>query len=642
MQPEAHAAHRPEIDGLRAFAVLAVLVFHLNRLWLPGGFAGVDVFFTLSGYLVTGILLRSKDLGTFSLADFWQRRLARIFPAFFAMAVTTLTVAFFLYDDWDFASTGAAFTAALSAWANHHQLSLGGYFSLSDDTQPLLHTWSLAVEEQFYLLFPLCFLGRSSASPRQRLALTATAALLSFASCLWLASRHPSLGFYLLPSRAWELLAGSLLAITHHHRLLPAPAQPQRFTNTGTALILLSFLVLHEHQPFPGWRALLPVLGTAAILHGGPAGLAGRSLASTPATYLGRLSYSLYLWHWPVFSFIDYHFLFSPNATRLSLKILLTAIAALTCHHALEIPLRSLLRLPNRRRFVWLATAAALLIGIPSGLLIRRHFYKDGTDSPSGTLVISPSIPNPARRPILLIGDSQATMYSRVLADIANARGQSLIILSAAGGDPLAPPPGSPAQRSLEPLPLHRPARTPSHHRPLLPLDLQTRQSPRTSRPHPQRPRTTRRPPRRPLPTPHPSPLSLPPSHSPRQPPPFLRIPRRRHRTPAHRRSRLRLRRRPFLPLHHRHRSPLHHPRRSRPRLLPKPPPPLPRPRPPLLLRRRSRPPAPRIRLLLHPLTPLASAILHPSLFPAAKKRMVARSTPLFHSPAYDFHLLSP
>jgi peptidoglycan/LPS O-acetylase OafA/YrhL len=444
MQPEAHAAHRPEIDGLRAVAVLAVLVFHLNRLWLPGGFAGVDVFFTLSGYLVTGILLRSKDLGTFSLADFWQRRLARIFPAFFAMAVTTLTVAFFLYDDWDLASTGAAFTAALSAWANHHQLSLGGYFSLSDDTQPLLHTWSLAVEEQFYLLFPLCFLGRSSASPRQRLALTTTAALLSFASCLWLASRHPSLGFYLLPSRAWELLAGSLLAITHHHRLLTAPAQPQRFTNTGTALILLSFLVLHEHQPFPGWRALLPVLGTAAILHGGPAGLTGRSLASPPATCLGRLSYSLYLWHWPVFSFIDYHFLFSPNATRLSLKILLTALAALTCHHALEIPLRSLLRHPNRRRFVWLATAAALLIGIPSGLLIRRHFYKDGTDSPSGALTISPATPNPARRPIILIGDSQATMYSRVLADIANARGQSLIILSAAGGDPLAPPPGSP------------------------------------------------------------------------------------------------------------------------------------------------------------------------------------------------------
>jgi peptidoglycan/LPS O-acetylase OafA/YrhL len=444
MKPEAHAAHRPEIDGLRAVAVLAVLIFHLNRLWLPGGFAGVDVFFTLSGYLVTGILLRSKDLGTFSLADFWQRRLARIFPAFFAMAVTTLTVAFFLYDDWDFASTGAAFTAALSAWANHHQLSLGGYFSLSDDTQPLLHTWSLAVEEQFYLLFPLCFLGRSSASPRQRLALTATAALLSFASCLWLAARHPSLGFYLLPSRAWELLAGSLLAITHHHRLLPTPAQPQRFTNTGTALIFLSFLVLHEHQPFPGWRALLPVLGTAAILHGGNAGFTGRSLASTPATYLGRLSYSLYLWHWPVFSFIDYHFLFSPNATRLSLKILLTAIAALTCHHALEIPLRSLLRHPNRRRFVWLATAAALLIGIPSGLLIRRDFYKDGTDSPSGILTISPATPNPARRPIILIGDSQATMYSRVLADIANARGQSLIILSAAGGDPLAPPPGSP------------------------------------------------------------------------------------------------------------------------------------------------------------------------------------------------------
>lgn len=640
MQPEAHAAHRPEIDGLRAVAVLAVLIFHLNRLWLPGGFAGVDVFFTLSGYLVTGILLRSKDLGTFSLADFWQRRLARIFPAFFAMAVTTLTVAFFLYDDWDFASTGAAFTAALSAWANHHQLSLGGYFSLSDDTQPLLHTWSLAVEEQFYLLFPLCFLGRSSASPRQRLVLTATAALLSFASCLWLASRHPSLGFYLLPSRAWELLAGSLLAITHHHRLLPAPANPQRFTNTGTALILLSFLVLHEHQPFPGWRALLPVLGTAAILHGGPAGLAGRSLASTPATYLGRLSYSLYLWHWPVFSFIDYHFLFSPNATRLSLKILLTAIAALTCHHALEIPLRSLLRLPNRRRFVWLATAAALLIGIPSGLLIRRHFYMDGTDSPSGILVISPSTPNPARRPILLIGDSQATMYSRVLADIANARGQSLIILSAAGGDPLAPPPGSP------------------------PSDLWNLCLSTAQREHPATIvlschwiyKLGNRPDRLSRTLDALSPLAdhlvilyqppIPPHSASRQAirlgsrPPFFESPEdatARQRAAdlvsivAGGRSNSIIDTVPlfttpdgairaFSPDLH----PLFHDRAHL-----------------------SSSGAALVRPHLETACsftrrPHASAILHHSLFPAAKKRMVARSTPLFHSPAYDFHLLSP
>ena len=641
MQPEAHAAHRPEIDGLRAVAVLAVLIFHLNRLWLPGGFAGVDVFFTLSGYLVTGILLRSKDLGTFSLADFWQRRLARIFPAFFAMAVTTLTVAFFLYDDWDFASTGAAFTAALSAWANHHQLSLGGYFSLSDDTQPLLHTWSLAVEEQFYLLFPLCFLGRSSTSPRQRLVLTATAALLSFASCLWLASRHPSLGFYLLPSRAWELLAGSLLAITHHHRLLPAPAQPQRFTNTGTALILLSFLVLHEHQPFPGWRALLPVLGTAAILHGGPAGLAGRSLASTPATYLGRLSYSLYLWHWPVFSFIDYHFLFSPNATRLSLKILLTSLAALICHHALEIPLRSLLRHPNRRRFVWLATALALLIGIPSGLLIRRHFYKDGTDSPSGILTISPATPNPARRPIILIGDSQATMYSRVLADIANARGQSLIILSAAGGDPLAPPPGSPPSDLWN-----------------LCLSTAQREHPATIvlschwiyklADHPYRLSRT---------LDALSPLAdhlvilyqppIPPHSASRQAirlgsrPPFFESPEdatARQRianlvsASAGGRSSLSIidtvplfttadgAVRAFSPNLH----PLFHDRAHL-----------------------SSSGAALVRPHLETACsftrrPHASAILHHSLFPAAKKRMVARSTPLFHSPAYDFHLLSP
>ncbi|MFT4636792.1 MAG: peptidoglycan/LPS O-acetylase OafA/YrhL [Verrucomicrobiales bacterium] len=151
--------YRPEIDGLRSVAMLALLIFLLDRAWLPGGFAGVDVFFVISGYLITSIIVRGCDSGTFSLAQFYQRRIERLFPALLVMLVVSLLVARFLFTSWDFANISASFSSALLSIANIDPWNQGDYFAMPPDAQPLLHCWSLSVEEQFYLVFPLVLLG---------------------------------------------------------------------------------------------------------------------------------------------------------------------------------------------------------------------------------------------------------------------------------------------------------------------------------------------------------------------------------------------------------------------------------------------------------------------------------------------------
>ena len=468
MNGEGAAAHvhRPEIDGLRAVAVLAVIVFHLERAWLPGGFAGVDVFFVISGYLVGGILLREKDAGVFSLARFWQRRIARILPACLAMAVATLGATLWLCEGWDRASTGSAFAAMLAAWANMHQLGQGDYFQLPEDAQPLLHCWSLAVEEQFYLIVPLVFALPGRWSRRSRLSAAGAAGLASFAACVWLTPRDPAAAFYLLPTRAWELLAGLLLALAHHGR--PAglpPSAAAAWCGAGLAGIVASFLLLREGAGFPGWEALLPVAATAACIHGRNAGPAGHWLAGPGLQLVGRWSYSLYLWHWPVFSLTDYRLLFAPPWVRTAVKLALTLALAGACHRWLEVPARAWLRAPGRSRFAWGLLAAALAIGIPTGRAIRAANYLDGADGADGSLEFDPpAAAAPGTEPprsLLLMGDSTATMHAATLRDIAAARGLRFVLLSAAGGDPLAPPddsPGSPLwQHCLDRIRAERP-----------------------------------------------------------------------------------------------------------------------------------------------------------------------------------------
>lgn len=194
-------AYWPEIDGLRTLAVLAVAVFHLNRAVLPGGFVGVDIFFVISGFLISAILIKDIDAGAFSIGRFYQRRISRIFPALILVILTTLAVASFVYSAQDLASLGINSAAAATSLINMKLMTQGSYFVLSADAQPLLHYWSLAVEEQFYIVFPL-YLYAVTRHTRRPLAITLVLAVLSFALCVALTPRYQPIAFYALPTRA--------------------------------------------------------------------------------------------------------------------------------------------------------------------------------------------------------------------------------------------------------------------------------------------------------------------------------------------------------------------------------------------------------------------------------------------------------
>jgi peptidoglycan/LPS O-acetylase OafA/YrhL len=296
-----HAQYRPDIDGLRAVAVLPVLFFHLNISLFSGGFVGVDVFFVISGYLITSLISAEMSNGTYSVVNFYVRRARRIFPALFCMcAVTAVFVLLFCLP-----SEAKQFRSALAAAtlfsSNFYFYLTADYFARAADTQPLLHTWSLAVEEQFYIVFPLVlWLVRRYFTAREK-QIMIILALLSLAISVWLVRVDRTAAFYLPHSRAWELLIGALLAIG----AVPA-IRSRALANLvglfGLALIVGSVVLFKETTPFPGLAALLPCVGAALLIHTGKDSslLATRLLSFQPVRFIGLISYSLYLWHWPV------------------------------------------------------------------------------------------------------------------------------------------------------------------------------------------------------------------------------------------------------------------------------------------------------------------------------------------------------
>ncbi|WP_285709261.1 acyltransferase family protein [Erythrobacter oryzae] len=301
----ASGGHRPEIDGLRALAIAPVVVHHAAPTLLPGGFAGVDVFFVISGCLITGIIAGELASGRFTLRGFWERRARRIIPALVAMLAVTAGAAWAILTPEDFLQFAKALLAASLFASNLHFARDTGYFDAGEGALPLLHTWTLGVEEQFYLLFPLVMLG---AWRWNRSALLPVAALLgaaSLAAALWLAPRWPLATFYLLPTRMWELMLGAVCA------LLPrAPRADGRLAMAGLAAIIAGFALIDPDAPAPGVLFLLPTLGTALVLlFCGPATAAGRLLSAPPLVGLGLISFGLYLWHQPVLALAQYvHF----------------------------------------------------------------------------------------------------------------------------------------------------------------------------------------------------------------------------------------------------------------------------------------------------------------------------------------------
>jgi len=298
-------AYRPEIDGLRAIAVLSVVLYHVGLPGISGGFAGVDVFFVISGFLIGGILWDDiRETGRIRLARFYLRRIRRLAPAYFAMAGVTLVMGWLILLPFEFREFGKSLIAATVYLSNFHFHRQAGYFDGLSEEKPLLHTWSLAVEEQFYIVLPFVMLAllRWRASVP---VILGGIAVLSLVACIWLTRSMPSAVFYLFPFRAWELLAGVLLAIAGREGGWRYALHPA-LSWAGLALILGSVVFIRA-EGFPGWQALGPVLGTVLILlNGCEANPVNRALAHPAPVFIGLISYSLYLWHWPVFVLSSY------------------------------------------------------------------------------------------------------------------------------------------------------------------------------------------------------------------------------------------------------------------------------------------------------------------------------------------------
>ena len=303
MMRDAALKYRPEIDGLRSVAVLPVVLFHAGFQIFSGGFIGVDVFFVISGYLITGILLCDISQQRFSIARFYERRARRILPALLAMMLACVPVAWAVMLPGELAGFGRSVLAVLGFVSNIEFWHEEGYFSTASELKPLLHTWSLAVEEQFYLAFPLIVWVLRKVRTQITFAVLATAELASFGLCEYAAYHFQTANFYLAPSRAWELLAGSLCSFSLRHGVVRLhPARAQALAGLGLLLIVGSIFLLDETAPFPSHFALLPVGGAVlVILFAEPRRGVGRILATGPLVGIGLISYSLYLWHQPLF-----------------------------------------------------------------------------------------------------------------------------------------------------------------------------------------------------------------------------------------------------------------------------------------------------------------------------------------------------
>jgi peptidoglycan/LPS O-acetylase OafA/YrhL len=306
-------AYRGDIDGLRAIAVLAVVLFHAGVPGFTGGFVGVDVFFVISGFLISSILIDDARQGRFSLLTFYGRRVRRIFPALFLVLIVTTLAALALLAPTALAGYGKSL-AGTGLFASNWVFFLeSGYFADNAHQQPLLHTWSLAVEEQYYIVWPLLLwlLLRPTLKPFAALACAALIGV-GFAFCVWQTGQNPDAAFYLPFARMWELLIGALLAL-RPPPVLSRPAS-EALGWTGLGLIAMAVFGFNESMAFPGWIAAAPCVGAALLLiaNARPETTTARLLSTAPMRGVGLVSYSFYLWHWPVLAFATYLMMGAP------------------------------------------------------------------------------------------------------------------------------------------------------------------------------------------------------------------------------------------------------------------------------------------------------------------------------------------
>ncbi len=332
-----HIKYRPDIDGLRTIAVIGVVIFHAFPSLLRGGFVGVDVFFVISGYLITKIINTSITEKNFSIIEFYSRRINRIFPALILVLITTLIFSWFTLLPSDLQALGKHVVGGMWFVQNIFLYQESGYFDLSALSKPLLHLWSLGVEEQFYLTLPILALVFTQ-KPKYFAIAIIVIILSSFGLNIYSSHTNPDAAFYLPTTRAWELLIGGLIAIFYVQDKLSAPLK-NTLSISGTLFICGSMIFIEKGMQFPGWLALIPTIGAAMIIIAGPSALINKHvLSSKPFVLVGLISFPLYLWHWPILSIaslIDY----PGRIGRLALMFF-AFILSIATYRLLELPLK--------------------------------------------------------------------------------------------------------------------------------------------------------------------------------------------------------------------------------------------------------------------------------------------------------------
>ncbi len=365
-------AYRPDIDGLRAVAVVSVILFHAGVSWAGGGFVGVDVFFVISGYLVGGMVLAGLDRGDFSFRHFFERRFRRIVPPLLLTMALCLPFGWFWMMPDPFQNFGQSMVAATLSASNLLFERTINYFSPGVEEMPLVHTWSLGVEEQFYLSFPLLawLLYRWARDGRRRVdAVLLLVTLASLAYAIWLTRKPEPASFYLPLQRFWELLIGTLCARWTAGRLQGNRTQRELLAAAALGLLLLAVPGLDEHIPWPGPWTMLPVLATAVLLVTAPGTRVGKVLSSAPLVWIGLLSYGLYLLHQPVMAFVRLRLLDSPSPELLLALMLPTVLLARLSLLHFEQPVRKA-QVPIKP-LLWACGVAATLL-TATGLLLHK------------------------------------------------------------------------------------------------------------------------------------------------------------------------------------------------------------------------------------------------------------------------------
>lgn len=458
--------YRPDIDGLRAIAVLSVLLHHLSAAALPGGFAGVDVFFVISGYLITAQVYKEACAGTFSLKRFYQRRINRIAPALVTVAVAALAAGAVLLSPTDLVRLAESTVYAMLGLSNvFFWREYGNYFAGNAAEAPMLHTWSLGVEEQFYLIWPLLILLLVKLSSRHLAGVLAILTVAAVALSEIAVGFVASASYYLLPTRFFELMIGGVLALVVAHKRPEFPQYSGLCLLAGLLLIGGSLLLLDKSSPFPGLHALWPCLGAALLIYAGNTQHpAARILTNRPMVFIGLISYSLYLWHWPIIAYLHYaNVAIGPLAGIC--VVVATILLAWLSWRFVETPMRRTgASLPFSRAFVQrfaiplaalfaIGAASAYTQGFPSrfdprvaefeqALAARPEVLRNGCHVPTAMYATPPDVKcrlgmDKPEIDGILIGDSFANHFSGMIDVIAKAEGLALMDYTMDGCPPI-------------------------------------------------------------------------------------------------------------------------------------------------------------------------------------------------------------